>query len=141
MACVHNNDDDDEFGITLAIVGSREFRNYKQLCDTVNRIRKKLNVKFIVSGGAQGADRLGEKYAKEHGIKLINLLPDWKKHGKKAGIMRNEDIVNASDYVLCFYDGESKGTRNTIERTKKTRKVLEIIYYNKIRPGRVLKKS
>jgi hypothetical protein len=122
-------DDEQEPGITLAIVGSRGFTNYKLLCRTVNEIRMKLNITCIVSGGAKGADKLGEKYAKEHGIKMVTMSPDWKLHKKKAGIIRNQDIVNAADYVLCFWDSQSPGTRNTIERTRKTNKMLKIVRY------------
>lgn len=39
----------------------------------------------IVSGGARGADRLGEKYAKENNYKVKKFIPDWEK-GRSAGI-------------------------------------------------------
>lgn len=115
---------------TLAIVGGRDFTNYNLLCKSVDNIIKNLNIKAIVSGGAQGADTLGERYAKEHNLKPIILKPEWDKYGKYAGLERNKDIVDNADIVIAFWDNKSKGTKNTIERTRKANKRLYIIPYN-----------
>lgn len=116
-------------GLNLAIVGSRDFHNYAKLKREVDQIRKKLNIVAIISGGAKGADQLGERYAKEYNLNLVRLLPDWKGRGRVAGLERNTEIVAQADYVLAFWDGKSKGTRDTIRKTQKTSKVLKIIYY------------
>ena len=87
----------------------------------MNQIHEKLNIVSIISGGAKGADQLGERYAKEEGLELTRILPDWKGRGKRAGLERNTDIVAQADYVLAFWD--------TIKKTQKTSKVLKIIYY------------
>ena len=78
---------------------------------------------------------MGERYAKENGIEILLLLPDWKKYGRKAGIMRNSDIVDAADHILCFWDGNSKGTKDTIDKVRKSRvrKILEINYYTRVK--------
>lgn len=67
----------------LAIIGSRDFEDY-ELCK--NTILKNCNINEIteiVSGGAKGADSLGEKFAKENNIKLTLFLPNWQKFGKE----------------------------------------------------------
>lgn len=120
--------------IHLAIVGSRGFPNsqYPRLVREVDRIRKKLNVTAIISGGAKGADQLGERYAKEHGLEIVRLLPEWRPNGiydPQAGLKRNSEIVAQADYVLAFWDGKSTGTRDTIRKTEKTNKILKVIYY------------
>lgn len=97
----------------LAVIGSRTF-------DDKNLLRKALDtfyprIELIVSGGASGADTLAEEYAKEEGIPLQVLKPDWKTYGKAAGFIRNKDIVQASDVVVAFWDCVSKGTANSIQ--------------------------
>ena len=57
---------------------------------------------IIISGGAIGSDKMAERYAKIHNIPVLILVPDWKKHGKKAGILRNTDIINESTHVIAF---------------------------------------
>ena len=51
----------------LAIVGTRTFTDYEFLCWEVNKFS---NITEIISGGAKGADKLAEQYAKEHKIPL-----------------------------------------------------------------------
>lgn len=123
-------------GINLAIVGSRGFHNYALLKRQVDRMCKKLNVVTIISGGAKGADQLGERYAREKGLKLIRLLPDWNgPRGKRAGLDRNTEIVAQADVVLAFWDGKSTGTHDTIKKTENTTKKLKIVRYLFLSPN------
>lgn len=69
----------------------------------------------IVSGGARGADSLGERYAKENSIAIKRFTPDWDGLGKRAGFVRNQDMGNYADTVVAFWDGESSGTKHMIE--------------------------
>jgi len=142
--------------MSLAIVGSRTFDDYELLKQTIDRFidgslekpttqvkgpmnkfvlrtkKKKTRrntIHTIVSGGAQGADQLGEQYAKEKELKAVILKPDWKQYGKAAGFIRNKDIVAAADYVIAFWDGQSKGTLNSINHAKKMKKELFIIRF------------
>ena len=107
----------------VAVIGSRDFNDYEEVKQTLSTI----NITLLVSGGAKGADTLGERYAKEHNIETKIFLPDWEKHGKKAGFLRNTDIINESDLVIAFWDGQSKGTKDSIEKAFKSEKKLLII--------------
>nr|QYA18581.1 DNA processing protein A [Clandestinovirus] len=110
-----------------AIVGAREFNDYDKLTAKVDEFIAKFGTPdVIISGGAKGADTLGERYAKEKGIKFQCLLPDWNKHGKIAGILRNTDIVNQSTHILAFISGPSRGTRDTINKGIKAKKHVEV---------------
>jgi hypothetical protein len=113
----------------LAIIGSRTFNDYKLLCEKLNNINSIKKITLIVSGGANGADKLGEKYAKENNILTKIFLPDWKNFGKKAGYLRNIDIINESDCVIVFWDGVSKGTQHSINLAKKYQKKCLIVNF------------
>ena len=82
----------------------------------------------FVSGNCKGADLIGEKYAKEHGYEIEIFPAEWKKYGRAAGPIRNEKIAEISDYVICFWDGKSKGTFSMIQEAKKLNKPLRIKY-------------
>lgn len=101
----------EETPVTLAIVGSRTFNDYAYLCS----ILEWYTIRSIVSGGAKGADSLAKRYANEHNLTILEFIPDWNKLGKSAGYKRNEQIVNACDEVIAFWDGQSKGTAHTIK--------------------------
>ena len=103
-------------GLKVAIVGSRSIIDEK----FVNRILNAYKFIFgkpikVISGGAKGIDTFGEKWADSLGIEKQIFLPDWDKYGKKAGYIRNEDIIKNCDICLAIWDGESKGTKNDFE--------------------------
>lgn len=107
----------------VAVIGSRTFNDYEEVKRTLSSIK----ITEIISGGATGADTLGERYAKENNIPTKIFLPDWAKHGKAAGFLRNTDIVNAAEMVVAFWDGESRGTKDSIEKAIQTNKRVLII--------------
>jgi YspA, cpYpsA-related SLOG family len=101
--------------LRVGVIGSRSFINY----DIVKSVLDRIEVREIVSGGAKGADTLGERYAEEKGIPTNIYYPDWKTHGRIAGFLRNTDIVKNSDVVLAFWDGESRGTMDSLKKCVK----------------------
>ena len=77
------------------------------------------HVGCVISGGANGIDTLAEHWAKRNKTEFIAYLAQWNKFGKKAGIMRNHEMVEFCDYVFAFWNGKSKGTLDTILYAKK----------------------
>ena len=112
----------------LAVIGSRDFNNYEQLCEHLDTIQ---TIDTIVSGGAKGADSLAAKYAIEHNIELIEHKPDWQKYGRGAGIVRNKLIIADSDEVIAFWDGSSKGTLHSIKLAEESGKNVTIVIFEK----------
>ena len=64
---------------------------------------------------ARGADRLGERYAKERGYKVIYFPADWDIDGRSAGFKRNVKMAEYADALVAFWDGKSSGTKHMIE--------------------------
>ena len=106
----------------LAIVGSRTFKKYNTLCWFITRHIDLPKISLVISGGAQGADTLAERYAKENNIPVKVIRPNWKKHGKAAGFIRNKDIVKECDILVAFWDGKSRGTKHSIDLAEKYKK-------------------
>ena len=104
----------------IAVVGSRKIHiddigKYLPTCDE------------IVTGGAEGVDRLAMEYAEKEKIRLTVFLPEYTKYKRGAPIVRNRQIVDYSDKVIAFWDGSSKGTLSVIEYAKRTGKSIEVI--------------
>ena len=99
----------------VIIAGGRLFNDYKSLKIYLDYLfQNKTNVE-IVSGGARGADKLGEKYAKEHKIPFVIFEAEWDRLGKSAGIQRNNLMAAYADALVAFWDGKSRGTKHMIE--------------------------
>ena len=113
----------------VIIAGSRYFNNYELLRQYVDHILQNVSQKEsieIVSGGAKGADELGERYAKERGYKITRFPADWNKYGRAAGPKRNEQMGDYADALIAFWDGESRGTKHMIEYAKKKNLLVRV---------------
>ena len=120
--------------IIVAIIGSRKFSPLKEVENYVRQLYSNSlghQQYLVISGGARGVDKEAEKHAKEWGLFHKCYLPDWTKYGKKAGFIRNEEIIKNCDVVTAFWDGESKGTKHSIDLAMKYKKKINIF----IRPS------
>ena len=113
----------------LAIVGSRTFNDYNMLIDFIQDNYDIDEITHIISGGARGADTLGERFAEEFNKEKIIFPADWKKYGKKAGFLRNVDIIKNCDECVCFWDGESHGTKHDIDLCVEMGKPYKVCYF------------
>ncbi len=113
----------------IVIAGCRDYNNYneaKEYIDfCISEIRKKYTLIFV-SGGCSGADFIGERYAAENGFEIERYPADWKKYGRAAGPKRNEQMARVADYVICFWDGQSRGTKSMINCAEKFNKPVKI---------------
>lgn len=119
--------DDTEFLVIVA--GGRTFNNYKLLKAKLdNLLSQKTNV-TIVSGTAKGADTLGELYAKENNLGLVQMPANWEVHGKSAGYIRNTEMAKIAHAAVIFWDGQSKGSKHMIAIATSTGIPTKIIRY------------
>ncbi len=109
----------------ILIVGSRSIDEFDLSC----YIPKETDV--IISGGAKGIDTVAEKYADAHKISKLIVRPDYKKYGKAAPLLRNKEMVELADYVLVIWDGNSRGTRFTIDYSRKLGKETTVVIERK----------
>lgn len=110
----------------ILVCGSRTFNDYGKMESAL------LNLPFIggiISGGADGADKLAELYASNHSVHNLVVRADWKNEGKSAGIKRNLKMLDMKpDLVVAFWDGKSRGTKHTLTEAMK-RKIPTLTVY------------
>ena len=114
----------------VIIAGSRTIRDYL----IVEKAIKKsgFDVTEVISGGAPGVDRLGEKWARTNKVPIKQFLPAWKdldvpgavvkenqygKYNAMAGFMRNEQMALYAENggLIAIRKAGSPGTTNMIE--------------------------
>ena len=111
--------------MNLAIVGSRSLNINLEKFITQKP-------KMIITGDADGIDKLARNFAIRNNINLKVFKPDYSKFGKSAPIIRNISIVNSCDELIAFWDGKSRGTMHAVRiANKKNKKVKVFIVKNK----------
>lgn len=114
-------------GLAVAIVGSREYADLDAVRTYVRDLVCYVGARLIISGGARGVDRVAVATAKQHGGMTKVYPADWQRHGKRAGFIRNQQIVHNADKVVAFWDGKSNGTHHTIKLADDANKLHEVI--------------
>ena len=124
----------------IIICGGRHFKDYERLESTMNEVMNKIapwrDVVEIVSGHCEGADQLGELYAKNHDLPCKVIPAQWEKFGKSAGPIRNSEMVKYAaeaemPVVVAFRSPRTTGTNDTVKKaTKQGFKVFVVDYDN-----------
>ena len=117
-------------GFRVIVAGGRDFFDYNLLKEKLDLVLSQVeNNVIIVSGMAKGADSLGERYAREHGL-LVSYYPAlWNQHGSRAGFIRNEEMAKNAEACICFWDGVSTGTKHMIDTAKSMNLKLRVFGY------------
>lgn len=113
----------------ILICGSRGFHDWQLLDATMQACFLNMPAAVgnteIITGGAAGADRMGDTWARQHSL-ISKIFPaQWDKYGKSAGYRRNAEMLHylqegdGNKLVIAFWDGVSHGTKHMIDITQK----------------------
>ena len=80
----------------------------------------------VISGMARGGDHLGEAAADRMGLPIERHPAQWHKWGKKAGILRNLEMLTNADGTIALPGG--KGTDHMKRSTLRDHKPLWVIH-------------
>jgi len=86
---------------------------------------------IVTTQEPKGVCELAQIYAKENSMVLELHFLNIKKYARGAFEHRSDNVIKNSDFILLIHDGESKGTGNELERTKKFNKPYEYITLSK----------
>jgi hypothetical protein len=96
------------------IAGSRDFNDFDYMKAYLATIPPWIEITEVVSGCAQGADTLGEKWAELKRIPVKRFPAEWERLGKRAGPIRNAEMGIYAEGLIAFWDGKSRGTQHMI---------------------------
>lgn len=105
----------------MLITGSRNYADRDTLLDAIEYYLGETYIEdvIIIEGGARGADRIAREHALDMGYVVETYPVNWEKYGKKAGVIRNQEMVdNGADICLAFPLEDSIGTYDCIRRAK-----------------------
>lgn len=108
----------------IAIVGSRAFESLLLVRFYVSRLPAD---SIVISGGAKGVDKFAEDEARARGLLVRIYEAEWEKYGRSAGMRRNGAIVEDAEKIVAFWDGKSRGTKNSVERAIEAQKPCFVV--------------
>lgn len=111
----------------VVIAGSRNIAAVELIRNEMNMYWLEIGAFEVISGMARGVDRIARDIAVASGITVHEMPAEWDKYGKSAGYRRNAEMVDLATHGLIFWDGESKGTKHTIDLFGKTDKPYKVI--------------
>lgn len=121
----------------VIVAGGRDFNNQAFLNETLDTLladKTKSHEIIIVSGAAKGADTQGEVYAQSKGYSLESHPADWDAYGRSAGYRRNKEMAESADALVCFWDGESRGSKHMIDLATAQGLPVRVIRYGNEEP-------
>lgn len=102
----------------LLVCGDRHWKNFQLLWQVIGEF----NPDVIIEGGARGADTMAKTHAELNEIELLHFPANWELYGKKAGPIRNYQMLREGkpDIVIGFHENinESRGTKHMLTISK-----------------------
>lgn len=92
----------------MLVTGGRKYSDRNHVFQVLGCIHTEFGpISCIVEGGATGADALAKEWALHHKISFLEFPADWKSHGRRAGGLRNSQMLAEAfpDLVVAFLGG------------------------------------
>lgn len=110
----------------VLVTGGRDYTNSSKVYVVLDGLNDDATVNGgygaiteLAQGGARGADTLARGWAAFMDIRQQTFMADWDKHGKSAGPIRNQQMLDEfkPDLVVAFPGG--KGTAHMVSIARK----------------------
>lgn len=104
----------------VLVCGGRDYKWRSVAYSALDKFKAKKGISLLITGSGMGADALAEEWAKLRCVPYLGVPAKWKEHGKKAGPMRNEEMLKEwkPDAVIAFPGGN--GTKHMVRLAKKS---------------------
>ena len=101
----------------VLVCGDRHWNDAMKIFDVLTGLKDQYGRFTVVQGGANGADALAGQVALTLRLGCEVYPADWKKYGRRAGPIRNRQMLDTRpDLVLAFHDDleHSRGTKDCV---------------------------
>lgn len=104
----------------VLVCGGRDYGNITRVAQELDALHREIphDCMRVIQGGATGADQLARAWCAHRHVEYENYAADWKAHGKAAGPIRNQRMLDHGkpDLVIAFPGG--RGTADMVRRAK-----------------------
>lgn len=114
----------------VIVCGGRDFLDRKWAHERLSVVDSKLNIEWVIEGGANGADRIGRSWAIINGVHYTTVRADWEQYGKRAGYLRNLEMATKYRPHAVIVMPGGRGTQMMIDIAKE--RGIPRIYLTKV---------
>ncbi len=96
----------------VLVTGTRHGGLDEKVRSILGRCHHQFRISELVQGGAKGIDAQARSWARAYPaeIKLVTIEADWKKHKKRAGPIRNREMVELQPVLVLAFPAVIVGT-------------------------------
>lgn len=104
--------------VVVVVTGGRAYSDYEMVATALGVLHSKFGIARLGHGKAKGADTLAGAWAKLIGIPVKEHPANWDAFGKRAGFIRNAEMLDTEkpDVVVAFPGGN--GTADCVKSAK-----------------------
>lgn len=101
------------------VCGGRDFPDRRLVYDRLDVLHAFRPISVLIVGGALGVDTLAADWAAYREVKRETYMADWERHGRAAGPIRNQRMLDEGkpQLVVAFRGGA--GTADMVRRARK----------------------
>ena len=102
----------------ILVCGGRDYKDQNAVNLALDRVKSQYGtIEVVIHGGASGADDFGAQWGHKHATKgHLRFNADWNRHGKAAGPIRNERMIQEGEPDGCIAFPGGRGTKDMIDR-------------------------
>lgn len=94
----------------VLVCGGRDYDDYERVKGVLDKLLDWCGGRgglIIIQGMAPGADSLARRWAEDNGVETIGFRASWDLYGKRAGYIRNSQMLDEGkpDLVIAFPGG------------------------------------
>lgn len=105
----------------ILVCGGRHYRNARAVRDTLDAFRDDTYQVTLIEGRCRsGADRIARLFAFLWGWTCEGYPADWNRYGRRAGPIRNQLMLDASEPDVCIAFPGGNGTADMVRRVRTT---------------------
>lgn len=113
-------------GLRVLVCGGRDYQDREAVYRELDKLHLFHGIEAVITGGASGADKIADDWARAYRVANIRFLAEWNRYGPAAGPIRNRRMLEEAypDLVIAFPGGHGTSDMMTQAR-KRGLRVLE----------------
>lgn len=100
----------------VLVFGGRDWNKRKVTYAALDQLDKQYSFSVVIDGMARGADELAFDWALSRGVKTERYKADWDKHGRAAGPIRNQQMLDVGEPDVAVVFPGGRGTADMASR-------------------------